>query len=57
MTRKGRPRDASDLDAVRLAVFHELFAALAEEMGESLRETAPSVNIRERRDYSWCGLR
>ena len=49
---KRRKGAARELDAVRLAVFHELFAALAEEMGESLRETAPSVNIRERRDYS-----
>ena len=43
------------MDPIRLSVFHELFTALAEEMGEVLRGTAPSVNIRERRDYS-CAL-
>ncbi|MFQ5507486.1 MAG: hydantoinase B/oxoprolinase family protein, partial [Planctomycetota bacterium] len=43
------------MDPVRLSVFHELFAALAEEMGEVLRCTAPSVNIRERCDFS-CAL-
>ncbi len=39
-------------DPVRLTVFEELFAGLAEDMGEVLRLTAPSVNIRERRDFS-----
>ncbi len=43
------------MDPIRLSVFHELFTALAEEMGEVLHGTAPSVNIRERRDYS-CAL-
>ena len=43
------------MDPIRLSIFHELFTALAEEMGEVLRGTAPSVNIRERRDYS-CAL-
>jgi N-methylhydantoinase B len=42
-------------DPVRLRVFHELFAALCEECGELLRGTAPSVNIRERLDFS-CAL-
>ena len=43
------------IDPVRLTVFHELFASIAEEMGEVLRGTAISVNIRERQDYS-CAL-
>ncbi|MAE75796.1 MAG: 5-oxoprolinase [Planctomycetes bacterium] len=40
------------MDPVRLTVFHELFGSVAEEMGAVLCGTAPSVNIRERRDYS-----
>ncbi|MCA8970229.1 MAG: hydantoinase B/oxoprolinase family protein [Planctomycetes bacterium] len=43
------------LNAVRLRVFHELFTSIAEECGELLRQTAPSPNIRERRDYS-CAI-
>ncbi len=42
-------------DLLRLEVFHHLFAAAAEEMGESLKRSAFSPNIKERRDYS-CAL-
>ena len=42
-------------DPIRLAVFDELFTTLTEEMGEILRAAAPSVNIRERMDFS-CAL-
>lgn len=40
------------VDAISLAVFRSLFAAAAEEMGETLRRAAFSPNIRERLDYS-----
>ena len=39
-------------DAVELEVFKNLFHAIAEEMGASLRRTAFSPNIKERCDYS-----
>ena len=42
-------------DAVELPVFHHLFHSIAEEMGATLRRTAFSPNIKERRDYS-CAL-
>jgi N-methylhydantoinase B len=42
-------------DLLRLEVFHHLFAAAGEEMGESLKRSAFSPNIKERRDYS-CAL-
>jgi N-methylhydantoinase B len=43
-----RPR----IDPVRLEVFKSLFSSVAEEMGGTLRRTAFSPNIKERRDYS-----
>jgi N-methylhydantoinase B len=42
-------------DAIDLEVFKHLFHAIAEEMGATLRRTAFSPNIKERRDYS-CAL-
>jgi N-methylhydantoinase B len=39
-------------DPVELEIFRELFHSVAEEMGASLRRSAFSPNIRERRDYS-----
>lgn len=42
-------------DPIELEVFKHLFHAIAEEMGVSLRRTAFSPNIKERRDYS-CAL-
>lgn len=41
--------------ALELTIFNKLFAALAEEMGIVLRQSAFSPNIKERRDYS-CAL-
>ena len=43
------------LEAVRLEVYRHLFTALAEEMGATLRRSAYSPNIKERRDYS-CAI-
>jgi N-methylhydantoinase B len=39
-------------DPVRLEIFKQLFASVAEEMGMVLRRTAFSPNIKERRDFS-----
>jgi N-methylhydantoinase B len=43
------------VDSVELEIFKHLFHSIAEEMGASLRRTAFSPNIKERRDYS-CAL-
>ncbi len=40
---------------LRLEVFKNLFASVAEEMGLTLQRSAPSPNIKERRDYS-CSI-
>jgi 5-oxoprolinase (ATP-hydrolysing) len=42
-------------DPVLLEVFSNLFMSIAERMGETLRATAQSINIRERLDFS-CAL-
>src|ERR1700716_1282196 len=42
-------------DPVELEVFRNLYHSIAEEMGATLRRTAFSPNIKERRDYS-CAL-
>ena len=42
-------------DPIELEVFKHLFHSIAEEMGASLRRSAFSPNIKERRDYS-CAL-
>ncbi|WP_041316697.1 hydantoinase B/oxoprolinase family protein [Hyphomicrobium nitrativorans] len=42
-------------DPVLLEVFSNLFMGIAEEMGEALRATAMSVNIKERLDFS-CAM-
>jgi len=49
-----RPRErlGSTADPVLLEVFNNLFMAIAEQMGEALRNTAQSVNIKERLDFS-----
>jgi N-methylhydantoinase B len=39
-------------DPIRMEIFKSLFASAAEEMGVTLRRTAFSPNIKERRDYS-----
>ncbi|RMF72736.1 MAG: hypothetical protein D6744_16495 [Planctomycetota bacterium] len=44
------------VDPVRLELFHQRFAAVAEQMGESLRRSAVSTNIKERLDFSCAVL-
>ncbi|MCE7079362.1 hydantoinase B/oxoprolinase family protein [Streptomyces sp. ST2-7A] len=53
-----RPRAVAvgtEVDPVRLEVFNSLFMAVAEQMGVTLENTAHSVNIKERLDFS-CAL-
>ncbi len=45
-------RHSTVCDPVLLEVFNNLFMAIAEQMGEALRATAQSVNIKERLDFS-----
>jgi 5-oxoprolinase (ATP-hydrolysing) len=45
----------TDTDPVLLEVFANLFMAIAEEMGATLQNTAASVNIKERLDFS-CAI-
>jgi len=47
-----RERAAVEADPVLLEVFANRFMGIAEEMGEALRATAQSVNIKERLDFS-----
>ena len=42
----------TDVDPIMLQVFNSRFMACAEQMGEALRATAYSVNIKERLDFS-----
>ena len=44
-----------NFDPVRVEVFKNLFAAIAEEMGTVLRKASYSPNIKERRDFS-CAI-
>jgi 5-oxoprolinase (ATP-hydrolysing) len=46
---------AATADPARIEIFNNLFMHVAEQMGEVLKATAQSVNIRERLDYS-CAL-
>src|SRR5260370_26466630 len=39
-------------NAIEIELFRHLFVSIAEEMGVTLRKTAYSANIKERRDYS-----
>jgi 5-oxoprolinase (ATP-hydrolysing) len=45
----------TEADPVQLELFHNLFFSVAEQMGAVIRNTAYSVNIKERLDYS-CAL-
>ncbi|HLT35223.1 MAG TPA: hydantoinase B/oxoprolinase family protein, partial [Enhygromyxa sp.] len=50
-----RETDQAELaqpDPVRLELFNNLFGSVAEQMGATLRNTAHSVNIKERLDFS-----
>ncbi|MGO4813599.1 hydantoinase B/oxoprolinase family protein [Cupriavidus sp. 2MCAB6] len=53
-----RPRRramGTDADPVMLEVFNNLFMSIAEQMGQRLQNTAYSVNIKERLDFS-CAI-
>ena len=55
-TRRAQQRAPStEADPVLLEVFANLFMAIAEEMGATLQNTASSVNIKERLDFS-CAI-
>lgn len=45
-------RASAELDPVRLELFTSRFTTIAEEMGNVLRRTASSVNVKERLDFS-----
>jgi len=45
----------TQIDPVMLEIFNNLFMSIAEQMGMVLENTAASVNIKERRDFS-CAL-
>ncbi|MCA8998168.1 MAG: hydantoinase B/oxoprolinase family protein [Planctomycetaceae bacterium] len=47
--------DSGDPDPIQLEVFNNQFASIAEQMGEMLRKTSVSTNVKERLDYS-CAL-
>ncbi|MFJ6105473.1 hydantoinase B/oxoprolinase family protein [Streptomyces sp. NPDC092359] len=53
--RPARVAAGTDADPVLLEVFNNLFMAIAEQMGVRLENTAQSVNIKERLDFS-CAL-
>jgi N-methylhydantoinase B len=45
-------KDAAGFDPTTLEIYRALYTSVAEEMGLTLRRTAHSPNIKERRDYS-----
>jgi 5-oxoprolinase (ATP-hydrolysing) len=47
--------DQTEADPIRLEIFNNLFMSVAEQMGVALQNTAYSVNIKERLDFS-CAL-
>lgn len=50
-----QPKMATEADPIMLEVFNNRFMNIAEQMGEVLRNTASSVNIKERLDFS-CAI-
>jgi 5-oxoprolinase (ATP-hydrolysing) len=50
-----RESSSVSADPVRLEIFNNLFMAIAEQMGVALANTASSVNIKERLDFS-CAI-
>ncbi len=46
------PDESTRLDPIRLEIFNNLFMSIATQMGNALRRTAVSTNIRERLDFS-----
>ena len=58
LTRREKRKDAKvgkQADPVMLEIFNNLFVAVAEQMGYALQNTARSVNIKERLDFS-CAI-
>jgi 5-oxoprolinase (ATP-hydrolysing) len=55
LPRPERAQASSDCDPVMLELFNNLFMSIAEQMGVRLQNTAHSVNIKERLDFS-CAL-
>ncbi len=53
--RRQRTAVGTDADPVMLEIFNNLFMSIAEQMGYRLQNTAHSVNIKERLDFS-CAL-
>ncbi len=53
--REAQRKAGTDVDPILLEVFANLFMAIAEEMGVTLQNTAASVNIKERLDFS-CAI-
>jgi len=53
--RKTKAAIGTSVDPVRLEIFNNLFMSIAEQMGLRLQNTAYSVNIKERLDFS-CAL-
>ncbi|MEQ1611280.1 MAG: hydantoinase B/oxoprolinase family protein, partial [Hyphomicrobiaceae bacterium] len=49
---RAKERLGAKADPMLLEVFNNLFMSIAEQMGEALRNTAQSVNIKERLDFS-----
>ena len=49
------PALGTDVDPILLEVFNNLFMSIAEQMGATLANTAASVNIKERLDFS-CAI-
>ena len=47
--------ESTAADPMRLEIIHNRLMAIAEQMGEALRRTAHSVNVRERMDFS-CAI-
>jgi len=47
--------EPEEADPIQLEIFNNLFASIAEQMGETLRRTSVSTNVKERLDYS-CAL-
>ncbi|THC99250.1 hypothetical protein EYZ11_001249 [Aspergillus tanneri] len=47
--------DTTEVDPVQLSVFGHRFMSVAEQMGETMRKTSISTNIKERLDYS-CAI-
>ena len=55
VSRKKAVAIGTDVDPVMLEVFNNLFMSIAEQMGSVLENTAVSVNIKERLDFS-CAI-